>query len=165
MKNFILTISLYLAFNGISAQNLDTIPRDGFSFPIRSKLILKMVETDSAKYKYYILSYEPFDTIINTHEENSYLSEKPANNTIELLFCVGTHGETQKEKDKNLETLLILKNGMKDPIQYKADIIKYPKENFESTSVVPLYPGALTREMWPYFITEIGLHDFQKLKH
>lgn len=165
MKKLILLVLLCLPVTGLYAQIPDTIPQLGFAFPIGSKLTLKMVEIDSGKFLYYILKYEPFDSTINTDEKENIFKNQPALNTIDLIFCVGTHGETQKEKDENLQVLLMMKNGTKYPLEYMADIIRYQQKDFEPTSVVPIFPGALNTEMWPYYIEQIGLHDFKRWKN
>lgn len=160
-------ITFVIILLGVSAKNqtLDTIPQEGFAFPIKSKITLKLVPADSLKYKYYILKYEPFDEIIDTYENDKYISKNLEENTIELIFCVGTHGDTEKEKKENYQSLLLIKNGTKYPLEYEADMRVYKKEEFEPTSVVPLYPNVKNMEMWPYLIEEIGLHGFRQSKN
>jgi hypothetical protein len=45
-----------------------------------------------------------------------------------------------------------------------SDIQREDGGEFEETSNVGTYSGALGTEMWPYMIYQIGLHDFKILK-
>ena len=56
---------------------------------------------------------------------------------------------------------MILKNGCEGIINYKAGIMLKNKKDFESTSVLPLFPNVLSTEMWPHFIEMIRLYRFE----
>jgi len=163
MKKLIFTLFIALMTSGLSAQKFDTIAKSGYAFPVKSKLTLKMVAVDAVNYKFYILHYEPFNKIIDTSDISKYLSKPVADNTIEVIFCVCTHGKSKKEKRANYQTLLLLKNGTSFPLQFRAKM-KLPKsETFEATSVVTLYPQNRNMQMWSYLIEKLALLDFKRL--
>ncbi len=164
MKKLILALFFGLITSGLSAQKFDTIAKSGFSFPVKSRLILKLVPVDLASYKFYILHYERFNKIIDTYENEKYLAKPVADNTIELIFCVGTHGKAKKEKQANYKTLLLIRNGTKYPLEYRAKMKVQKSQTFESTSVVTLFPNVRTIEMWPYLIEKLALLDFKRVQ-
>lgn len=168
MKNLFLLSIFIFSVTAIKAQVADTIPQDAFAFPLGNKVTIKLVPKDSVNFQYYVTDFSQFTEIIDRDEDKNLLSETPAPNTIEFIFCISTRGKTQEEKEKNYKTLLILRNNLPFPLKYNADMRVYQREDFEPTSVVTLYPKVLTREMWPYTIEEIALYNFrrmQKLPH
>jgi hypothetical protein len=162
LKKLIIVIFITLMTSAISAQKFDTIAKSGYTFPIKSKLTLKLVAVDSLNYKFYILHYEPFNKIIDTYANEKYLSKPAADNTIEVIFCVSTEGKTKEEKQANYKSLLLIKNGTKFPLEYRAKMKVSKSETFQSTSVVTIYPNAKNMEMWPYLIEKLALLDFKK---
>jgi hypothetical protein len=163
MKKLFFTIVICFMSGVLYAQVFDTIPRNGFEFPLKSKITLKLVAIDSVNYQYYIMSYKSFNKIIDTYENDKYLSKEVVDNTIELIFCVATHGKNKKEREANYQTLLLIKNGTKYPLTYRAKMKVGKSKSFESTSVVPLYPMVKNMEMWPYLIEKIALLEFKRM--
>jgi hypothetical protein len=87
--------------------------------------------------------------------------EKGEEGTIEFYFCLGTSGETEKEREEKMKVLLIMKNRTKFSLNYNADIQLEENGEFVKTSNVGTYPGAKGTEMWPYMIYQIGLNNFK----
>jgi len=158
-----LLVITFLAMTYIAqAQELPSEPANGFAFPIGSKFVIKLISTDSVNYDYSVLSFEPFEEIVDTYENGKLFEEKGEKNTIVFYFCFGTRGETDQEREKNMKVLLILKNYSKESLKYTSDIQREEDGEFEETSNVGTHPNVKTMEMWPYMIYSIGLREFRK---
>ncbi len=131
---------------------------------IGTKFTVKMVQVDSVNFNFSIIEFEEFHQTVDTYEKDTLFKEEGKNGTIEFYFCYGTHGKTKKEREKNMKILLIFKNRTEFSFKYKSDIQTEEEGEFEETSNVGTYSGAITTEMWPYMIYQIGLRDFTLLK-
>jgi hypothetical protein len=145
----------------MNAQDLPTEPQNGFAFPIGSKFTIKLHQTDSLHFDYSIIKFEPFQEVVDTWEKDDLFEEKGEEGTIEFYFCLGTSGETEKEREEKMKVLLIMKNRTKFSLNYNADIQLEENGEFVKTSNVGTYPGAKGTEMWPYMIYQIGLNNFK----
>ena len=163
MKHF-LTPLLILLFSNCFSQELPTEPENGFVFPLGSKFTIKMHPIDSLNYHYSIIKFEPFQETVDIWETDSLFSENGIEETIEFYFCLGTRGETDVEKEKNMKVLLIMKNRTNRSFNYYSEIQTEEEGEFKETSNVGTYSGAKGTEMWPYMIYTIGLTDFKKMK-
>ncbi len=161
MKRFFTIIFLAIACFA-QAQELPTIPANGFAFSLGTKFTIKLIPTDPDHYDYSVLTFETFHEIINTNEKEKLFEEKGEDNTVVCYFCVGTHGETEEERDKNMRVLLIMKSFSKETLSYTSDIQTEEEGEYEETSNMGTFPGAIMMEMWPYMIYSIGLRDFRK---
>lgn len=150
--------------SAIYAQDLPSIPASGFAFPIGSKFTIKLHPTDSLIYDISVLEFEPFNEVIKRGDYDSLFPEKGEDNTIMIYFCLGTSGDTEEEKEKNMKIHLLMKNYSKMILEYSSDILRQEDGEFEETSNVGVFPGAIANEMWPYVIYEIGLKDFREYK-
>ena len=160
-----LLLILFLATSIVAySQELPTEPANGFAFPIGTKFTIKLHPTDSTRFDYSIIEFEPFQEVIDTWDNDKLFKEKGQDETIEFYFCLSTSGETEKEKKKNMKVVLIMKNRTKHSLSYKSDIQTTEDGEFKETSNVGTYKGAKGTEMWPYMIYQIGLHDFKILK-
>ena len=148
----------------VQAQKLPTEPADAFAFPLGTKFVIKLVPIDSVNYNYSILSFEPFREIVDMKKSNfDELFEKSGeDSTIVFYFCLGTHGETDQEKRKNMQTLLLIKNYSKEKLQYTSEIQVKEDGEYEWTSNVGMWPNIIMYEMWPYMIYYIGLKELKK---
>lgn len=163
MKKILLI--LFLTANVVVfSQELPTEPANGFSFPIGTKFTIKLHPIDSTNFDYSIVEFEPFQEIIDIFENDSLFIEGEKDGTIEFYFCLATRGETEKEKEENMQVLLLMKNKTDYSLSYKSDIQTEENGEFKETSNVGTYSGAKGTEMWPYMIYQIGLHDFEKKK-
>jgi hypothetical protein len=144
------------------AQDLPTKPANGFAFPLRSKFTIRLFAIDSIHFDYSVIAFEPFDKIIDTREKDSLFPNEGQDSTIAFYFCTGTYGNTKKEKDDHMEVLLLMKNYSKILLKYSSDIQTKEDGEFESTSNMGCFPGAIGSETWPYMIYMIGLNGFQK---
>jgi hypothetical protein len=163
MKNILLL--LFLIFSQlIRAQDLPTPPSNGFAFPLGSKFTIKLSPVDSINYNYSVIASEKFDKVVDTYNHDELFEPQGKDSTITFLFCVGTHGDNDKEKQKNMQVLLLMKNYSKIALKYSSDIQRKEDGEFEPTSNVGTFPGATGMEMWPYMIYMIGLREFQDFK-
>jgi len=48
-------------------------------------------------------------------------------------------------------------------LNYTSEIQRKENGEYESTSNVGTFPGAMGNEMWPYMIYSIGLREFKKM--
>ncbi len=160
IKNLIIILIFGISFNSYS-QDLPTEPANGYAFPIGSKFTIKLHPKDSINFDFSIIKFEPFQEIIDTWENDSLFAEKGEKETIEFYFCLGTSGETEDEKEKNMKVLLLMKNRTEYSLNYNSDIQIKEDGEFEKTSNVGTHPNVKGTEMWPYMIYQIGLNDFK----
>lgn len=160
MKKYTLIITLFAGL-WTQAQDLPTEPAPGFAFPIGSKFTIEMVQADSVNFEFSIIEFAPFDQVVDNYETDTLFEEKGKPGTIEFYFCYGSHGVTEKERERNMKVLLVFKNRTEFNFTYQSDIQRDEGGEFESTSNVGTYSGARGTEMWPYMIYQIGLHDFK----
>jgi hypothetical protein len=145
-----------------NGQELPTVPANGFAFPIGSKFTIKLFAVDSINFDYSVIAFEQFSETIDTWENDNLFESEGQDSTITFYFCIGTHGDSKKEKEENMQVLLLMKNYTKMALKYSSDIQRKEDGNFESTSNVGTFPGAKGTEMWPYMIYMIGLKEFKK---
>ncbi|NOU47120.1 MAG: hypothetical protein HOO86_08670 [Bacteroidales bacterium] len=159
---------LLIAFLSITcltqAQELPTIPANGFAFPIGTKFTIKLIEVDSINFDYSVIAFEQFDKTVDTYSHDDLFDKIGNDSTITFYFCLGTHGETEAEKKKNTQVLLLMKNYTKFALKYSSDIQREQDGKFEFTSNIGIFPGAMGMEMWPYMIYTIGLNRFEKYR-
>jgi hypothetical protein len=164
MKRFLLLS--FLAISGLTqAQELPTIPSNGFSFSLGTKFTIKLFQVDSVNYNYSVIAFERFDKTIDTYNHDELFNTQGQDSTITFFYCLGTSGDNEKEKKKNMQVLLIMKNYSKLALKYSSDIQRKENGEFESTSNVGTFPNAKGMEMWPYMIYMIGIRGFQDYRH
>jgi len=161
MKKLLVFIFLVISYVA-QAQDLPTMPANGFAFPICSKFVIKLIPTDSINYDYSVLSFEPFEEVVDMLKNEDLFADEGEDNTIVFYFCFGTFGEMEKEKDEKMRVLLLMKNYSKIRLNYSSDIQREEDGEFEETSNVGTSPNVRTIEMWPYMIHYIGLKEFRK---
>ncbi len=123
-----------------------------------------MVQVDSINFNYMITKFEPYKEIIDTDNDEWLFNETGKKGTIEFYFALGTHGDSEKEKEENMRVLLFFKNYADYNFNYFSEIKRMPEGEYEETSNVGIFSGAIGREIWPYMIYEIGLRDFKLLE-
>jgi len=149
-----------------NAQELPSKPRNAFAFPMGSKFVIKLIPTDSVNFNISVIAFEQFHEIVDTYEHDELFEEKEGEereeDTIVFYFCFGTHGDTDEEKEKNIQSLLLMKSYSKVALSYTSDIQRQRDGKFEETSNVGIIPNIMIMEMWPYPIFTIGLKGFKK---
>lgn len=153
----ILTVSLT-----VNAQELPTKPRNGFAFQIGSKFTIKLHPKDSLRFDYSLIKFEPFEEIIDIWENDDLFTESGEDGTIDFYFCLATRGKNEKEREKNMKVLLLMKNRTQYSLDYSSDIQTKEDGEFEKTSNVGTHSKVKSIEMWPYMIYNIALSDFRK---
>jgi len=161
----LLTITFLAIAYFAQAQELPSIPANGFAFPLGSKFVIKLIPTDSVNFDYSVLSFEPFEEIVDTRKKDDLFEKNGEDNTIVLYFCLGTSGESEQEREKNMRVLLIMKNYSKEVLNYTSDIQREEDGEYEETSNVGTFPNAIGTEIWPYMIYSIGLSEFRKYNY
>lgn len=166
-RTVLLFLLLLLSSNMLSQEaenNTQKLPSAYgiFSFPIGTKIVLELKQTEEGKYEYRVISYEVYDDYYSFEKRNKLFALEPVENTIELFF-VGAYYKEGKD-DKDYKTLLKIRNNLKVPLNYKAEIKYYYKDEFESTSIVGIFPGTETEEIWQHKIDFITLYDFEILR-
>lgn len=167
MKKFFLILLILINQNIYSQEiekNTQELPTEYgvYNIPLWTKLTLELKETTKGKYEYRIIDSETYDELYSFEKGKKVFSNNPQKNTVEILF-VGAYYNQGKE-DKDYKTLLKVRNNLKVPLNYKADIKYYFNEEFENTSVVGAFPDTDTQEIWQHKIDLIALYDFEVLK-
>ena len=164
MKKILLIASLIISCLA-QAQDLPTIPASGFAFPIGTKFTIKLIAVDSVNYNYSIIAFEKFDKMVDTYNHDDLFEKEGNDSTITFYFCLGTNGKSKSEKQKNTQVLLLMKNYTKMAFEYSSDIQRIQHGEFEATSNIGMFPGAMGMEMWPYVIYTIGLKEFKRMNY
>jgi hypothetical protein len=149
----------------VKAQDLPTIPANGFSFPIGSKFTIKLIPIDSTNFDYSIIEFEKFDKTVDTYKHDDLFNKTGNDSTITFYFCLGTHGDNKAEKETNMKVLLLMKNYTKYMLNYTSEIQRKEDGEYEPTSNVGTFSGAMGNEMWPYMIYSIGLRGFKIMEY
>jgi hypothetical protein len=143
------------------AQDLPTIPANGFAFPLGTRFSIKLYPVDSVNFDYSIIAFESYTKIVDWFETEKLFDETGPDSTITFCFCLGTSGKKKKEKKENMRVLLLMKNYSKWTLSYTSDIQREENGEFLPTSNVGTFSGAQGTEIWPYMIYMIGLKDFR----
>jgi len=161
MKNLVLFFVFLISTMGFT-QDLPSEPSKGFAFPLGSRFTIQLIPTDDSHFLYTIIAFEPFEDIIDTFDHEDLFEDKPKDGTLDFVFCIGTRGKDDAEREKNMKILLLIKNNSEHALSYDSDIQHTEEGEFVSTSNVGSFSGVKTTEMWPYMIYQIGLHNFRK---
>lgn len=139
----------------------DTLPEpDFYSFPLGCRFQLKLQLIDEKNLSYEVENFEPFQEIVDLHDNDSIFRPQIRGNTMEFIFCISSRGEA-KEDGSNLLTTLYIRNNTEYYIDYKAEILIQGGETYKETSVLGIFSGIKSTEMWPYPIDYISLDDFE----
>jgi hypothetical protein len=82
------------------AQQLPTIPSNGFAFTIGTKFTIKLVPTDSSFFDYSVIAFESFQKTVDSWDNDNLFDKDGQDSTITCYFCYGTHGKTKRRKKK-----------------------------------------------------------------
>ncbi len=168
MKKILFLILLIFINQNISSQetenNNQELPTEYgvYTIPLWTKLTLELKETSKDKFEYRIISSETYDKMYSFEKREKVFADNPKENTIDILFVGAFYNEGKEDSD--YKTLLKIRNNLKVPVRYEADIKYYFKEDFENTSIVGAFPGTDTQEIWAHKIDFIALYDFEVLK-
>ncbi len=169
MKKYILVLLTVLLSLNTHAQEERKIPEklptkfeNSYTFPLGSKILLELKEKKNGKYEYRVLNVEKIEGYYSFEANENLFDENQKKNTVEIYFMGAFYNEGKEDKD--WKTLLMMRNNLENPIDYKADIKYYFKEEFENTSIVGAFPNAKTNEIWTHKIDFITLYNFENLK-
>ncbi|MBB6371984.1 hypothetical protein [Chryseobacterium shigense] len=167
MKKILLIFTILIFGSKLISQEHKNIPTKFptdygiFTFPIGSKVTLELKETKEGTYEYRVLNMETYKEYYPLSKEKNIFSKSIKENTIEIFFTGAYYNEGKEDKD--WKSLLSLKSNVKVPLNYKADIKYYFKNEFENTSISGVFPEAKINEIWSHKIDFITLYDFKKL--
>ncbi|WP_430815968.1 hypothetical protein [Carboxylicivirga sp. RSCT41] len=122
---------------------------------LNTKFRLELIELDSSKYSYKVISTEIFNSELETSSARKLLDDSLKNNEIQGIFGFGKFGNTNS-------TLLLIKSGHEFPIDYSILIDTKGKEKYKKTSTIQLYPNIPSIEMWPHNIYSLKFVEFSK---
>ncbi|MBF4491014.1 hypothetical protein IR010_00565 [Flavobacterium sp. MR2016-29] len=160
MKPIIAFLTFFLSLTSF-AQELPSPYESGFEFPIGAKFTIKLNTADPENITYSIIKFEQFTEIIDSFDHDDLFEKDGEEGTIDFYFCLGSNGDTEAEKNKNMKVLLLFKNRTKLSLKYFSEIQLNEEEEFKETSNVGAHPGAIGNEMWPYMINMIRIRDFK----
>lgn len=163
MKKIMLLAFLTVGIAANSQEYL-TEPSNGFVFPFGSKFSIKLIPTDSVSFDYVVTTFEPFNEIIDTYDNDFHFAEEGEEGTLDFYFCFSTSGETEAERDENYRIVLLVKNRTNFDLDYRTDIQVQEGVEFEETSNVGIHAGVKVTEMWPYMIYNIALYEFSLMR-
>ncbi|MFC6999414.1 hypothetical protein [Rufibacter roseus] len=123
---------------------------------LNTKFVLKLDSTDSDNYSFTLKSQEAFNEEVQVSSAAALFSKKVADDEIEGIFTYGKFGDRQS-------IFLILKSGLKVPINYDLKIKTDKNKELVKTSVVTLFPNVPSNELWPYHIDLVSFSNFRKL--
>lgn len=159
----------------VSSQDLSSVPQNGIAFPPGTKFVIQLIPTDSIHFDYSLISYESYRKVVDIEEfdavfkknKKSKRKKKEAgnhqnrNDLIEFYFCLGTKGNTKKEKKENIKMVLLIKNHTEHKLSYTSEIQIIENGNLMEISNSGLSPSGEAIEMWPYMVHYLGLHSFK----
>jgi hypothetical protein len=158
MRNLIILILIAGSLNVTGQKTSVIIKSDTIILPFNTKL---RAEAEATKKKITGFTFinaeksEPF----SSPDGNLNLEKSESTNNLEMTFNF-----TFMENDGKKNIVLVINNPFNKMMYYKAKI-KVPKRTgYEETSIMPIYPGIFTIEMWPYEIESIILYDFELKK-
>ena len=158
----ILTITFLMVTYFVQAQELPSKPANAFAFPMGSKFVIKLIPTDSVNFDYSVIAFEQFHKIVDILENDELFEEKGEENTVVFYFCFGTFGKPDEDKQKNMQSVLLMKNYSNVDLKYTSEIQRQKDGKFESTSNVGIYSNLKVWETWPYPIFMIGLKELKR---
>ena len=85
MKRLII-IAFWVIACFAQAQELPSIPSNGFAFPLGSKFTIKLIPTEPGYYDYSVIAFEPFQEIVDTYERSTCLKKKGKRTVSFVIF-------------------------------------------------------------------------------
>jgi len=158
----ILTITFLMVTYFVQAQELPSKPANAFAFPMGSRFVIKLIPTDSVNFDYSVIAFEQFHKTVDIWKHDELFEENGEENTIVFYLCFGTSGETDEDKGKNMQSLLLMKSYTKEKLDYTSELKRQKDGAFEVTSNIGIIPRVMGMEMWPYPFFAIGLKEFRK---
>jgi len=152
MKNvfFVLVLLVFSSFS--NAQELMNVS----PIEINTKFRIKLIKKGLSDFSYEIISKVPFNDELNSGKAQSILVDSLEVNEIQGIFAVGTFGNKES-------TLLVLKSGRKDPLQYNLFIDLKGRNKFKKTSTLPLHWEYPSIEVWQDYIHAIKFASFKQI--
>jgi hypothetical protein len=126
MRILIVLLASILFATLVHGQKLKDIE----AIKLNTKFMLELTKEDSNKFSYKIVSTEPFHGEL---ESSSFklLDEDLYNNQIQGILGIGTFGAQRSIQ-------LLIKSGVKVPLQYKLSIDMKGNDRFKKTSTIQL---------------------------
>jgi len=154
MKTLTFFLFLLIVQNSIGQAIVDT---STYAFPIGTHFILQLVEYKN-ELKYTVTKSDPYSKSLDYSNSESLFEKTPINGTIECYFGKGI------DQKGPFKSVLLVRNNSKSILEYKALISYENRDGFYETSVVDLFPGVKSSELWNDNLSGIVLTKFQKKK-
>lgn len=137
--------------NVVNAQKIDKKPEIG----INTKFTLELIPKDSTKFDYRILKSEPYTNNKESDSARKALKDSLEFNQVQGVFTTGYFGN-------KIVTLLVIKTGNDNPLDYSLYIKRNGKRNFKKTSTINIsqLPNV---EIWQEELTSLKILDFKKV--
>ena len=149
---FIFSILIFFFFaNVVCAQKIADKPE----IKIHTKFTLELITKDSTKFDYRILKSEPYKVTNDSDSARKALNDNLEINQVQGVFTTGYFGN-------KIVTLLVIKTGNDDPLDYRLFIRRSGKRKFKKTSTITIsqLPNV---EIWQEKLTSLKILDFKKL--
>ncbi len=151
MKFTFSILGFFLFANAVCAQKITDKPE----IKIHTKFTLELIRKDSTQFDYRILKTEPY----KGNEDSNYI-QKELNDSLEFNQVQGifTNGNFGSRK----ATLLVIKTGNENPLDYNLYIQRNGKRKFKKTSTINIsqLPNV---EIWQEKLTSLKILDFKKI--
>ncbi|MDC9722342.1 MAG: hypothetical protein PSN34_06160 [Urechidicola sp.] len=149
---FILPFLVFIFFaNCLNAQKIDKKPE----IIIHTKFTLELIPKDSTRYDYRILKSEPYSNNKDSDSARITLNDSLEFNQVQGIFTTGYFGN-------KIVTLLTIKTGSDNLVDYNLYIKRSGKRNFKKTSTINIskLPNV---EIWQEELTSLKILDFKKV--
>lgn len=150
---FILSFLTFIFFaNIVSAQKLDK----KHEIKIHTKFTLELTKKDSTNFDYRILKSEPYKGNKDSNSIQKELNDSLEFNQVQGIFTNGNFGSRKV-------TLLVIKTGNENPLDYNLYIQRSGKRKFKETSTINIsqLPNI---EIWQEELTALKILDFKKVQ-
>lgn len=112
---------------------------------INSKFKLTLSKSDSLHFSYKVESNNPYSKSINLMKHEKLLSQEVGKNEIQCIF-------SKSKIENNTVSVLLLKSGIPNPLEYDLEIKSLGNQNPTKTSTTSLFPNVVSIEVWPFEI-------------
>ena len=163
MKQLFL-LSFFFCSLFATAQVLPSPPDVGYGFPMNSKVTIRLVPVDATRYNYQIISYEPFDSLIDYNHYDALLEKSGDEMTISFIFCIATSGSNVYERAQNTKSALVMRSYLPKELQYLLMTQQGGVNEMSDpeTRFIPM--GEATIVLWSYGVPAIGISHMEDKK-
>ncbi|WP_034042561.1 hypothetical protein [Wocania ichthyoenteri] len=152
MKFIFSILGFFLFANVVCAQKIADKPE----LKIHTKFTLELITKDSTQFDYRILKSEPYKSDNDSDSARKALDDSLKFNQVQGVFTNGNFGSRKA-------TLLVIKTGNENPLDYNLYIQRNGKRKFKKTSTINISQSP-TIEVWQEELSSLKILDFKKVK-